>query len=206
MKLKNLCCMTALLLCLSAAANAGRVANNSSYGIGPFTITSCALADCFSGDTLGSTISIEDFLATSETGITVYDFDISNPAPNFTLDIAVTGASIISDPTDPTQDGYGLFTCASGFPSNQPQCSNDLPFGVTSDSDYGSLSGNTVSFPVMNATSGDDFVFFVAMDGTPTSVIGSYETSSVPEPRFLPLLAIGLLAAFVVFRRKRLAH
>lgn len=204
MKLKSLFYRSALVLCFSAAANAGRVPNNSSYGDGPFVITPCALAVCFSGGTEGANISIEEFPATSVDGITVYDFDVTTPPSDFVLDIAVTGATIINDPSDFSTDGYGLFTCGSGFPENQPQCSDDLPSGVTPASDYGSLSGNTAVFPVTGASPDDNFVFFVATEGTPTSVIGSFEgASSVPEPRFLPVFGFGLLAAFVVFGRRR---
>jgi hypothetical protein len=191
MRFRNTCYIGALVLCFCAAANAATVKGNSGYGEIGLVINPCA--GCVSGPTLGATITGEDFNATSVSGIEVYDFLVVNPPADFSFFITAAGAPINSS------SDIGLFTCDNPafFTGGYPQCSNFTPPA----SDAGSLSGNTASFLDITASPGNTFDFFVALNvanGPPTSVTASI--AGVPEPRFLPLLSIGLLTALVFFR------
>ena len=207
MKLTTFGFALVFLLSLSNAANAGRVTTNSSYGqIGLSIDTACA--DCTILNTLGATITGENYDSTSQSGVVVYDFDVSNLMGAYTFDITAEGASILAIDPGGSQ-GYGVFTCSppdSFTMGGTPQCSPDVPAGFNpGDTDYGSLNSNVASFPVSGASSTDSFVFFVALDGPPTGVTASFETSAVPEPRLLSLLGIVLVAGFILFRRRRVA-
>ena len=145
----------------------------------------------------GATVTGESF--TSAEGPLVFDFKVTLAG---TYIVTLTSTDLI----DP--DNYGLLTCD---PTNPVQCSDLLPPGVTTTSDYGTLdiTDKIATFDVNNAVAGSDtFVFFVQLQNTddPVTINIAPSTSTVPEPRMLPLLGLGMLAAFVFFRRWRLAR
>lgn len=209
MTLTNLGRLTTVLVCFAAAANAGLIGGGSSYGENfsstPAPCTSLTTTSfssfTFSCDTDGATITAEAFTASvpalNGDTLEMFDFKVTDAPSDYTLTLTATGAPINS------ANDLGLFTCAGV--TDTPQCSNDLPMGVTSTSNYGSLESSFVaSFPVTGATSGDTFVFFVALDdpnGTGASVnasLASTSSTATPEPGFfllsgLCLLAFGLL-------------
>lgn len=195
---RNLSYTAALALFFCAGANAARVAGNSGYGEPGLVISACV--GCVSGPTLGATITGEFYSSTSFSDIEVFDFLVVNPPADFDFLITPTGAPINSS------DDLGLFTCddPSFFNAGYPQCGNFTP----PLSDAGTLIANTASFAV-TASPGNTFDFFVALNvanGQPTSVSASITgVVGTPEPRFLPLLGVGLLAALVFFRRSRVA-
>jgi hypothetical protein len=197
MRFRNSCYLAVLALCFCAAANAATVKGNSGYGEIGLVIHPCT--GCVSGPTLGATITGEDFDSTSLSDIEVYDFLVVNPPAEFNFFITATGAPINSA-TD-----LGLFTCDNSgfFTGDYPQCSNFTPPASIASS----LSGNIASFLNVTASTGNTFDFFVALDvsnGPPTSVTASI--AAAPEPRFLPLAGIGLLAALVLFHHWGLAR
>jgi hypothetical protein len=181
--------ITVFLLSSCAAANAGKVNMTSDYGA-LFTITSLGTVDGFSG---------ESFIDSNN--LTMFDFELTLPG-TYTVELTAIGATIT--------DNYGLLTCPSpALTPPAPQCSNDLPPGVNSSSDYGSLNGASTiaTFPVTGAVAGDDtFVFFAELDSNTVGSVSASIQSAVPEPRLLPLVGFGLLAAFVLFRRWRVAN
>jgi hypothetical protein len=214
MKLKNLICFTIVLTCFASAANAGRVSGNSDYG-GNFssspkacTTTSTisytspsSSAFSFSCITDGATITAEAFIASTNSSLEMFDFEVTNAPSNYTLTLTSTG-SPINSATD-----LGLFTCSPGG-VDPPQCSNQLPSGVTTLSNYGSLVSNFVaSFPVTGATSANTFVFFVALNdpnGSAASVSATLAptvSATAPEPSAFTMLGAGLFA-FAILRRR----
>jgi hypothetical protein len=136
----------------------------------------------------------------------MFDFDVTGAPGSYTLTLTSTGAPINS------ANDLGLFTCSPPS-STSPQCSNELPPGVTSTSTtYGSLlSSNVASFPVTGAPSADTFVFFVALND-PTgaaanvSAVLTPTATAAPEPRLLSLAGLGLMAFMVLGRHRRPAQ
>jgi hypothetical protein len=194
MKLKVFVPFTLALFGFCVAAQAGRVVGSSNYGNEEPT-TSCD-PGCL-GELDGATVTGEFF--TSAEGPLVYDFKVTLAG---SYDVTLTSTDLI----DP--DNFGLLTCD---PTNPVQCSNELPPGITTGSDYGTLDGTDkiATFDVSNALAGSDtYVFFVQLQNPqdPVTINIAPATSTVPEPRMLPLLGLGMLAAFVFFRRWRLAR
>jgi hypothetical protein len=217
MTLKNLGRLTTVLVCFATAAYAGHIGGDSSYGetsgLLPEPCTSTTTTSfspfTFSCDTDGATITAEAFTASvpalNGDTLEIFDFAVTGVSSGYTLTLTATGAPINS------ANDLGLFTCDTGV-SDLPQCSNDLPPGVTSTSDYGILSGGVASFAVSSATSADKFVFFVALDegadpsalpaaNVTASLSPTTTTTATPEPRMLSLLGLGFLA-IMAFRRK----
>jgi len=215
MQLKSCGLSVALLLGLSVAANASRVVGSSSYGdnnsSSPQTCTSSTTTSftgfTFSCDDTGTAdITAEAFVSSNPSNdLLIYDFEVTNAPSDYTLALTATGDPI-------SVNDIGLFYSPSCTSSTSPQCSNELPMGVTSTTtDYGSVSGNTVYFPVSGASSSDSFVFFVALEdpegGTPANVTASFVSpSSVPEPSFVVFACLGLLGVIGVVRRRHLVR
>jgi hypothetical protein len=203
---KNLCLVTTFVMCFATAMHAGIISGSSSYGgnmsSSPASCTTSPTTSfssfTFSCDTGDATVFAEAFTASTNSDLVMFDFSVTGAPSDYTLTLTSTGAPINS------ANDLGLFICD---PSAPPQCSNDLPPGVTSTSDYGSLlSADVASFPVSGAAPTDTFVFFVALDdpeGTAANVTASLEaaTSATPEPNMLPLLGCGLLALMAFHRR-----
>jgi len=208
MKLIKTIRLTTALVCFSTLAIAGRVEGSSDYG-GNFSSTPKACTStpttsyasftfsCASG---GASITAEAFLASTNSDLEIFDFAVTNAPANYTLTLTATGAPINS------VNDLGLFTCGTGA-INPPQCSDQLPSGVTSASNYGTLLNSFMaSFPVTGATSANRFVFFVALDnptGSAASVSATLTpaVSGVPEPAAFFLCGFGVVALVVARRR-----
>jgi hypothetical protein len=213
MMLKKLIHVTTVLMCFATVANAGRVTGNSGYG-GNFSSTpkACTASTTtsyasftFSCITDGATITAEAFISSSNSNFEMFDFLVTNAPSNYTLTLTATGAPINSA-TD-----LGLFTCDQNA-VDPPQCSNQLPQGVTSATNYGTLVSSFVaSFPVTGATSANAFVFFVALNdpnnGSSASVSATLAptvSGNAPEPSAVTMLGLGLFA-FALLRRRMAA-
>lgn len=206
-KLRNLSRVTIIVLCFATAMEAGIIAGSSNYGVNfnapeacTTTATTFVNSYSFSCNTGSATVTAEAFTASTNSDLVIFDFQVTDAPGDYNLTLTSTGAPINS------ADDLGLFTCN---PSAPPQCSNDLPLGVTLTSNYGTLvDSNDASFPVTGASSADTFVFFVALDD-PNAAAANVTatltpTSGAPEPATLPLAGGSLIALIWFLRRQRL--
>jgi hypothetical protein len=216
--LKGYWSLLVLLLALAASANATAIRGNSSYGTGNPANYSCldiqpngSLAlPSMTSPTLNSATQIvcttdvteQDFSASI--GDYVYDYMI-NDLTNFTLTITSTNPSV-------EFDDYGEFACA---PPSGIECTSGLTVNtnvVTPESSVTfTVTGNNTSNPfvffVSECTSNSSSSFCSALspaDLGPVSVTATVKAAA-PEPHFLPLVGLGLLAAILI-RRRQLAN
>jgi hypothetical protein len=187
-----------LFICLSVGANAARAANNSDYGVNGGT-TTCF--DVLSNGTFSSAVTcpgdVETQAFTASTNDAVYVYEITDIS-NFTLTLNSSVPFI----------DFGEFACDT-HSSTTILCSH----AVTVNGNPQPSPASTVVFDGTGNDPKDPFVFFAVQctassfstctspgPATVTATI-TRETSTVPEPRFLPLFGFGLLAAFVLYRR-----
>ena len=182
-----------LLFGLAATAQASRITGDSDYGSAP-SIHPCTTSTATFVCDVGSTgATAEEFIASNNSDIVVFDFQLNNPPSGPTFVLNVNSTATISD--------YGVFTCTGGT----EQCGNPPPNPTSYCPDDNCISGNVISLPLYGTAKA---VFFVALndpqDGRVPAEVTASIVGAVPEPQMFPMVGLALFAAFLLFRKRRL--
>ena len=204
----------ALLIAMSMAAQAAKLAtNNSNYGFSDFgTDNQTPTSTCLDLNSVTCLLTEQTFYATNSSTLAVYDFKINSDLFNFTLKLDGNAAL----------DNYGAFILDPGAndssnPNQAILLANPVQFGPDATALAAAAplgDGQGASFTVTG--NGKGLVFFVVLDKPllttdpppdPKDVTASIQlsTSPVPEPTLWPLLAIAI-GGLLVIRRRRMAR
>ncbi|MBZ5609832.1 MAG: PEP-CTERM sorting domain-containing protein [Acidobacteriia bacterium] len=213
--------LVGLALLMSGTVQASRLQQDfSDYGVTPGFFNQNVCLDA-NGNPTGGTCALtaEDYLASNDPTLHVFDFKVDGAISNFTL--TLTGSvPFVADPNSGTGFwAYGALLCKAIDPSftNPPQCGPDPTSAMASGSPTLSGDGMTATFNVSG--SNNDFVFFailpepvldltqdilpldVPTEPTVTAKL-TLNTSEVPEPSTLPVVLLAAGTAITVFQRR----
>jgi len=105
--------------------------------------------------------------------------------------------------------GTGVATYEEQFCNSQGTCSLYVENPITADSNVINLSNTALGGPVSSLTITKDVTLSAGSNGSAglSGFNNEYSPSAVPEPRAVSyVLGLGLLAGFVIYRRRRVAQ